>query len=148
MPTRYARELPHSVQSIRFITNNQKHRDYAKRSRCFLYKAKSRAVKTLLCWCGKRDLNPYVEDTRPSNVRVCRFRHSREPNIYYYNHQVYVCQEVFQKNFKYLTKKSHIIFISFLLTFFVDFLLSFIYNCLGEEYTLGMSVVRKNERNS
>ena len=29
-------------------------------------------------WCGKRDLNPYIKDTRPSNVRVCRFRHSRE----------------------------------------------------------------------
>ena len=29
------------------------------------------------CWCGKRDLNPYIKDTRPSNVRVCRFRHSR-----------------------------------------------------------------------
>ena len=32
----------------------------------------------LFCWCGKRDLNPYIKDTRPSNVRVCRFRHSRE----------------------------------------------------------------------
>ena len=30
------------------------------------------------CWCGRRDLNPYVGNTRPSNVRVCRFRHSRE----------------------------------------------------------------------
>ena len=28
-------------------------------------------------WCGRRDLNPYVGNTRPSNVRVCRFRHSR-----------------------------------------------------------------------
>ena len=32
----------------------------------------------LFCWCGKRDLNPYIKDTRPSNVRVCRFRHSRK----------------------------------------------------------------------
>ena len=30
-------------------------------------------------WCGKRDLNPYVKDTRTSNVRVCQFRHPRIP---------------------------------------------------------------------
>ena len=34
--------------------------------------------KFSFCWCGRRDLNPYVGNTRPSNVRVCRFRHSRE----------------------------------------------------------------------
>ena len=28
-------------------------------------------------WCGKRELNPYGKTTRPSNVRVCQFRHSR-----------------------------------------------------------------------
>ncbi len=28
-------------------------------------------------WCEKRDLNPYGVTTRPSNVRVCQFRHSR-----------------------------------------------------------------------
>ena len=28
-------------------------------------------------WCERRDLNPYGITTRPSNVRVCRFRHSR-----------------------------------------------------------------------
>ena len=28
-------------------------------------------------WCEKRDLNPYGESTRPSNVRVYQFRHSR-----------------------------------------------------------------------
>ena len=31
----------------------------------------------LLFWCEKRDLNPYGVTTRPSNVRVCQFRHSR-----------------------------------------------------------------------
>ena len=31
----------------------------------------------LFCWCEKRDLNPYGVTTRPSNVRVCQFRHSR-----------------------------------------------------------------------
>ena len=42
-------------------------------------------------WCEKRDLNPYGKTTRPSNVRVCQFRHSRichrryctRNNIYY-----------------------------------------------------------------
>ena len=29
-------------------------------------------------WCAKRDLNPYGKTTRPSNVRVCQFRHSRK----------------------------------------------------------------------
>ena len=33
-----------------------------------------------LTWCGKRDLNPYVKDTRPSNVPVCRFQHCRISN--------------------------------------------------------------------
>ena len=28
-------------------------------------------------WCEKRDLNPYVKDTRTSNVPVCQFQHSR-----------------------------------------------------------------------
>ena len=32
----------------------------------------------LYIWCERRDLNPYGITTRPSNVRVCRFRHSRE----------------------------------------------------------------------
>ena len=27
--------------------------------------------------CERRDLNPYVEDTRPSNVPVCQFQHAR-----------------------------------------------------------------------
>jgi len=30
-----------------------------------------------LSWCGKWDLNPYVKDTRPSNVPVCLFQHYR-----------------------------------------------------------------------
>ena len=34
--------------------------------------------KFLFCWCGRRELNPYGKTTRPSNVRVCQFRHSRE----------------------------------------------------------------------
>ena len=33
--------------------------------------------KRLLSWCARRDLNPYVINTRPSNVPVCQFQHSR-----------------------------------------------------------------------
>ena len=40
-------------------------------------KKKRAAVATLYIWCERRDLNPYGITTRPSNVRVCRFRHSR-----------------------------------------------------------------------
>ena len=55
-----------------------------------------------LPWCGRRDLNPYVGNTRPSNVRVCRFRHSRVDAIYYILYHA-KCQALFQKNFqKYL----------------------------------------------
>ena len=32
---------------------------------------------TPVYWCGRRELNPYGKTTRPSNVRVCQFRHSR-----------------------------------------------------------------------
>ena len=28
-------------------------------------------------WCARRDLNPYVINTRPSNVPVCQFQHAR-----------------------------------------------------------------------
>ena len=38
---------------------------------------KEDSVEGILSWCERRDLNPYVVNTRPSNVRVCRFRHSR-----------------------------------------------------------------------
>ena len=30
-----------------------------------------------LIWCDRRDLNSYGSTTRPSNVRVCQFRHGR-----------------------------------------------------------------------
>ncbi len=35
------------------------------------------SVPGKLRWCERRDLNPYGGTTRPSNVRVCQFRHSR-----------------------------------------------------------------------
>ena len=47
-----------------------------------------------LFWCEKRDLNPYGVTTRPSNVRVCQFRHSRITTlILYYKFQK--CQYLF-----------------------------------------------------
>lgn len=38
-------------------------------------------MKPAQSWCERRDLNPYGITTRPSNVRVCRFRHSRESSV-------------------------------------------------------------------
>ena len=32
-------------------------------------------------WCARRDLNPYVINTRPSNVPVCQFQHSRPASV-------------------------------------------------------------------
>lgn len=42
-------------------------------------------------WCERRDLNPYGITTRPSNVRVCQFRHSRV-DAFYYTESRRVCQ--------------------------------------------------------
>ena len=57
-------------------------------------------------WCGRRDLNPYGITTRPSNVRVCRFRHFRVSFFNgerYYIKQKLRCQYLFDKN-------SHVFF--------------------------------------
>ena len=55
-----------------------------KRAKICLKGNKKRRTDTFLCikfcvliWCGRRELNPYGKTTRPSNVRVCQFRHSR-----------------------------------------------------------------------
>ncbi len=50
-------------------------------------------------WCGKRGSNPYGKTTRPSNVRVCLFRHSRD-NVKYYIPKTKDCQGVFAKKMK------------------------------------------------
>ena len=50
------------------------------KSRLFLIRTDKNGVftrNTPFPWCERRDLNPYGITTRPSNVRVCRFRHSR-----------------------------------------------------------------------
>ena len=47
------------------------------------------------CWCGRRDLNPYGKTTRPSNVRVCQFRHFRIKQPIYYTKHFFVCQYFF-----------------------------------------------------
>ena len=45
----------------------------------YLYEKSKKDTKlvSFFVWCEKRDLNPYEQITRPSNVRVCQFRHSR-----------------------------------------------------------------------
>ena len=47
------------------------------------------------CWCGRRDLNPYGKTTRPSNVRVCQFRHFRIKQPFHYTKLFFVCQYFF-----------------------------------------------------
>ena len=72
-----------------------------------LHAPKEKAVLSNCFWCGRRDLNPYVGNTRPSNVRVCRFRHSRIcfcslgtlPIIAKHNENVKPFFENFLKNF-------------------------------------------------
>ena len=51
----------------------------AKRARRwrFSHQNKRTPIGVLLFWCGNRESNPYGKTTRPSNVRVCQFRHSR-----------------------------------------------------------------------
>ena len=52
----------------------------------------------MLVWCGKRGSNPYGKTTRPSNVRVCLFRHSRD-NANNYTRFFHTCQGVYEKIF-------------------------------------------------
>ena len=42
----------------------------------------------LVIWCDRRDLNPYPHRTRPSNVRVCQFRHDRA--LRFHNDRYYI----------------------------------------------------------
>ena len=60
------------------------------------YKKREPSLMILLIfiWCGKWDLNPYVEDTRPSNVPVCLFQHCRNRLVYYII-WFFVCQYLF-----------------------------------------------------
>ena len=64
---------------------------------------KSRINMIRLFWCGRRELNPYGKTTRPSNVRVCQFRHSRN-GLLYYTQTKSVCQGVLQNNQKSFKK--------------------------------------------
>ena len=46
---------------------------------------KKNAELSSALWCGHRDLNPDVIDIRPSNVRVCQFRHDRKAVLTLYD---------------------------------------------------------------
>ena len=48
-----------------------------------------------LFWCGHRDLNSDGFTIRPSNVRVCLFRHDRSQPTYYMIYYL-SCQEIFK----------------------------------------------------
>ena len=72
----------------------------------FLFTKNDRNLKNrfLPFWCERRDLNPYGITTRPSNVRVCRFRHSRKclNNITPISEFVNIFFEFFKKSFSQL----------------------------------------------
>ena len=59
--TCHSLQLPFKPRFLKIRKNNRRHIEICR----------------LLFWCEKRDLNPYGVTTRPSNVRVCQFRHSR-----------------------------------------------------------------------
>ena len=59
----------------------------------------SRQIRRLWLWCEWRDLNPYVMDTRPSNVPVCRFQHTRRFKLLcYYTIPCLFCQQKITKS--------------------------------------------------
>ena len=72
-------------------------------------KTKKERYVTYRSWCGKRGSNPYGKTTRPSNVRVCLFRHSRD-NVTDYTRKIAVCQ--------YLLLKKGANFYPFLFVFY------------------------------
>ena len=69
-------------------------------------KVKAQIPKDLSFWCERRDLNPYGITTRPSNVRVCRFRHSRI-SVVLSNARVIISKEI--DSVKHFLKKFLII---------------------------------------
>ena len=72
------------------------------------------------CWCGRRELNPYGKTTRPSNVRVCQFRHSR--NGFYIIHE----EIAFVKRFLAFFKKIFLsVFLAWTFIFFYCIILLF-----------------------
>ena len=54
-----------------------------------------------IVWCEGRDLNSQGITTRPSNVRVCRFRHPRINDIIYYTKFCGICQYILQKKISF-----------------------------------------------
>ena len=57
---------------------------------------RERQASLSFVWCGKRESNPYGKTTRPSNVRVCQFRHSRN-NANNYTPKKLLCQGILKK---------------------------------------------------
>ena len=63
-----------SLLNVKNSKKSQIFSDFLKKS---LWKKRKDCFFRNSPWCEKRDLNPYGESTRPSNVRVYQFRHSR-----------------------------------------------------------------------
>ena len=75
-------------------------------------------------------MNPYGKTTRPSNVRVCQFRHSR--NGFSIIHEVYsFVKPFFQKNeriFAFVFLSVFFVILGNLLCFFITFSIDFTLN--------------------
>ncbi len=77
-PERQATLAVHGNNYISLLLRKRWTNGFKPRGKMICKKQKADKLKVhLLFWCERRDLNPYGITTRPSNVRVCRFRHSR-----------------------------------------------------------------------
>ena len=86
-------------------------------------------------WCGRRELNPYGKTTRPSNVRVCQFRHSRNGfsiihDVFAFVKPFFQILKRFLKSFFDFGKGVHFqIFLLYFCSISLLFLLTLLYLC-------------------
>ena len=65
-----------------------------------------RQITTSFFWCEGWDLNPYGMPIRPSNVRVCQFRHHRTDT-----YKVYSTWRRLSRSFSEISKQKSIFFV-------------------------------------
>ena len=70
-------------------------------------------MRLFLIWCERRDLNPYGITTRPSNVRVCRFRHSRI-QLLFLKERMILYPNIGEKSIVFCKKFIYILLCSFM----------------------------------
>ena len=115
MCTRFAPELECKQSAVaNFGKKRAKVRSASGFNRSHKNKKRISGWKSSFCWCGRRELNPYGKTTRPSNVRVCQFRHSR--NGFSIIHELFRFVKSFFQKFK---RFFAFIFLFILLVFFI-----------------------------